>query len=181
MTLSRKNPLRRNSSPVAAVTLARGLGWFSIALGLAEVLAPGVLSRSLGMGRWKMLVAGYGVREIAAGVGILASEDPAPWIWGRVAGDALDLGTLAAALLDDNPQKAGVAVAMAAVAGVTALDVVCAQALGTKARRSSLRWGYNGRRGMPRPAEAVRGLTQNLGLAPNVRTPEAIRRFAGGR
>ncbi len=117
--------------PIAPETLAQGLGWFSIALGLTEVLAPRTLARTLGMGRRKMLVAGYGVREIATGIGIFASADPTPWMWGRVSGDALDIGTLAAALIGGNPRKGSVAVALATVAGVTALDVICAQALGT--------------------------------------------------
>lgn len=42
------------------------------------------------------LIRAYGVREIAKGVGILTSPNPTPWLWGRVAGDALDLATLAA-------------------------------------------------------------------------------------
>ena len=33
----------------------------------------------------------YGLREIGTGIGILASKDPSPWLWGRVAGDALDV------------------------------------------------------------------------------------------
>jgi hypothetical protein len=33
-----------------AHSMARGLGWFSIGLGVAEVLAPRALTRCLGMG-----------------------------------------------------------------------------------------------------------------------------------
>src|SRR5437764_611655 len=69
-------------------TLAHGLGIFSLVLGAAEVLAPRTLARALGMTGSESLIAGYGLREIATGIGILTSEDPTNWIRGRVAGDA---------------------------------------------------------------------------------------------
>ena len=96
----------RTSDPAeTADSLARGLGWFSIGLGLAEVLAPRALTRGLGMEGTEQTVQAYGVREIATGIGILSSNQPAPWIWGRVGGDALDLATLATGLQRDNPKK----------------------------------------------------------------------------
>lgn len=122
----------RSGRPAAegsALALAQGLGWFSIGLGLAEVLAPRSLARSLGMEEHAGLIRVYGMREIATGVGILSGGDPTPWIWGRVGGDALDLATLAPGLSGDNPQKGNVGLALAAVAGVTALDVLCARQL----------------------------------------------------
>ena len=73
------------------MAVARGLGWFSIGLGLVEALSPGIVTRTLGMEGKEGLVRGYGVREIGTGIGILAANDPSPWLWGRVAGDALDL------------------------------------------------------------------------------------------
>ena len=74
-----------------AHSMARRLGWFSIGLGLAEVLAPRALTRGLGMEGNEELVQAYGLREIVTGIGILSSDQPAPWIWGRVGGDALDM------------------------------------------------------------------------------------------
>ena len=91
-----------------AHSMARGLGWFSIGLGLAEVLAPRALTRGLGMEGNEQLVQAYGLREIATGIGILSSDQPAPWIWGRVGGDALDMATLAGGLQPDNPKKENV-------------------------------------------------------------------------
>src|SRR4051812_9841772 len=64
-----------------------------------------------------------------AGVGILASNDPTAWVWGRVGGDALDIATLASWLKDENPKKENVGLALAAVSGVTLLDIACASAL----------------------------------------------------
>ena len=106
------------------MALARGLGWFSIGLGLAEMLTPRMLTEQLGMEGKEPLLRFYGAREMAAGIGILMSDNPGPWIWGRVAGDALDLATLATGLDKQNPRKGNVAIALAAVAGVTALDCI---------------------------------------------------------
>src|SRR5215207_7383689 len=48
------------------------LGWFSIGLGLAEVFAPQADARLIGLkeDEHKTLLRAYGVRELAAGVGI---------------------------------------------------------------------------------------------------------------
>ena len=75
--------------------LAKGLGWLSIGLGLAELVAPQALCRALGLEGRETLVQVYGAREMATGVAILMSHDPTPWVWGRVGGDVVDLATLA--------------------------------------------------------------------------------------
>jgi hypothetical protein len=128
-------PYQQNSrSNSSAMALARGLGWFSIGLGLTEMLMPRMLTEQMGMQGKESLLRFYGAREMAAGIGILMSDNPGPWIWGRVAGDALDLATLATGLDKQNPRKGNVAIALAAVAGVTALDCISAQA--SPARRT---------------------------------------------
>lgn len=109
--------------------MANGVGWFSIALGLAEVVAPEKIAGELGMEDKKNLVRLYGFREIAKGVGILANRKPAGWVWGRVAGDVLDLATLASGLRKDNPKRDNVLKAISAIVGVTVLDVVLARQL----------------------------------------------------
>lgn len=88
-----------------AEKVARGLGWFSIGLGLAETLTPRNLTPYLGLEGRETLIRAYGLREIAAGIGILASPRPtARWLWARVGGDALDIATLTlAALKPGNP------------------------------------------------------------------------------
>ncbi len=65
----------------------RGLGWFSIGLGLAEVVAGRELGRALGMEDRAWLLRLFGVREIAAGVAIFSQDNPALGVWARVAGD----------------------------------------------------------------------------------------------
>jgi hypothetical protein len=173
-----------------AHAMVRGLGWFSIGLGLAEVLAPRALTRGLGMEGNEQIVRAYGLREIATGIGILSSNQPAPWIWGRVGGDALDLATLATGLQQDNPKKDNVELAMVAVAGVTALDVVCGASL---ARRSPARHSspnlsrrlsaidYHRRTGFPKAPEQMRGAARDFEVPRDMRTPEALRPFVTDR
>ncbi len=112
-----------------ARSLSRFLGYFSLGLGLYEVARPHALARWLGLEGREGLLRAYGVRELAAGVGILAGTRTSPWVWSRVGGDALDLATLAVALGPRNPRRANALVAFLAVAGITALDVLCGERL----------------------------------------------------
>ena len=135
----------KQASEASPVKLARGLGWFSIALGAIELLAPRALSTMLGLQGHDHLLQAYGAREIATGLGTLSARDPTPWIWGRVAGDALDLATLAGNV-GESRSKMSMSVALVAVAGVTALDIICAKALEQGGRR------YDDREARSRPA-----------------------------
>ena len=167
---------RHSRANGSAVALARSLGWFSIGLGLAEMLAPRVLTERLGVEGKEGLLRFYGMREFAAGLGILVSDNPGPWMWGRVAGDALDLATLATGLVAHNPRKGNLAMALAAVAGLTALDGISAQALSGGGPHGPVR-DYSDRRGMPKPPEAMRGAARNLQIPKDMRTPDALRPF----
>jgi hypothetical protein len=165
----------------SAHAVAQGLGWFSIGLGVVELVAPGNLARFLGMDGRDELIRAYGVREIVTGVGILSQDDPTPWMWGRVGGDALDLGTLATGLGRHNPQRGNVALAMAAVAGVTALDVYCARALGgSRTRLPPMIRDYSARRGMPRAPAAMRGAARDFQVPRDMRIPQAMRPYPSG-
>lgn len=112
--------------PRQSHTLAKALGWMSIGLGAAELLTNRQLSEKLGTGGEGRIFQVYGLREIGTGIGILASENPMPWIWGRVAGDLLDMATLAPELTADNPQRKLAGAATAFVAGATLIDFYCA-------------------------------------------------------
>jgi uncharacterized membrane protein len=116
---------------VSAEKLARGLGWFSIGLGLAEVLTPRAVAKIAGVrGKNAGLIRLFGLREIASGVAIFAQgRRPAAALWSRVAGDALDLAALGAAFASPRSNKGRVAFATANVLTVTALDILCAQQL----------------------------------------------------
>lgn len=110
-------------------TLARFLGWFSIGLGVLEIAATEQLCDYLGLEDREGLIRLYGAREIAQGIAILNSRQPEGWIKARIAGDVLDLATLAAAFGGNPRKRDNVVAAIAAVAGVTLLDILCARQL----------------------------------------------------
>jgi hypothetical protein len=173
----------RNQSPSrsgAVEDLAYGLGWFSIALGAAELIAPRALARTLGMQGSESILQAYGLREIASGIGILASDNPAPWLWGRVAGDALDIATLSTGLSGDNPQRDNLVMAIFAVAGVTALDLYCAQALSSGSGQPQRVFDYRDRSGFNRPVDAMRGAAASFEAPRDFQTPDALRPYASG-
>lgn len=59
--------------------LVQALGWFSIGLGLAELLAPRALGRAIGVGDHPGVMRMLGVREIISGLGMLSERAPGTW------------------------------------------------------------------------------------------------------
>lgn len=110
--------------------IANGLGWFSLALGVTELVAAKPLARAFGMS--PMLIRGFGIREILAGVGILARQKKGAGVWARIGGDALDVLALGNAMRSSST-RANAAIATALVAPVVALDVLCGKELGVSA------------------------------------------------
>lgn len=105
--------------------LGRGLGVFSIGLGLAELTAPSRVARMIGVddcGGVSPTLRVFGVREILAGVGLLAKPQSAIGPWARVAGDLLDLAFLGWALRSRSLHRGRTIGAIATVLGATALD-----------------------------------------------------------
>lgn len=117
---------RTRPAMLPADRVVGALGWLSLALGFAEVVAPRAVTRAVGASR-PTLVRSYGVREIAAGMGLLTGRRTGFWLWARVIGDVLDLASLARMLGRDNPRRATATIAFASVALVTLLDLYCAQ------------------------------------------------------
>ncbi|MCA1618741.1 MAG: SRPBCC family protein [Acidobacteria bacterium] len=110
--------------------LARGLGWFSIGLGLAELLAPRGVARVAGLRGGTGLIRLMGLREIAHGLAIFSQgRRPTEAVWSRVVGDALDLACLGAAFASPDNDKGRLTFATANVLAVSALDVLCARQL----------------------------------------------------
>jgi hypothetical protein len=111
--------------------LPRTLGWASLALGVPQTAAPGTFDRAIGVrddGESRMWTLLVGARELAAAAGILAlgRPRPVPWLWARVAGDAMDLTLLASALRGKPRHPGRVMAAAAAVVAITAADVLAA-------------------------------------------------------
>lgn len=110
--------------------ISKALGWFSIGLGVAQLVAPRRLGRSIGVGNHDMIMRMCAAREIACGIGLLASQRQRPiWLWSRVIGDVADLALLGSSFASKNRQAARlrIAAAAAAVAGVTAADLLSAR------------------------------------------------------
>jgi hypothetical protein len=113
-----------------SVKLAKGLGWFSIGLGLTEMLAPEWLARTIGVTEDRAgLLRAMGAREAATGMGVLMQDRPTGGMWGRVAGDAVDISLLTAAFKSSERGKGRLAGALGMVLGVTLVDVLCARSL----------------------------------------------------
>ena len=129
------NPSQRGQVDTATYRLAQGLGVFGIVLGIFELICGGWLGRLLGFEGREHIVRLYGGREILTGVAILLSKDPTPWVWGRVAGDALDIGTLGYGYTRDPDNVGAMSAALVAVAGATAADVYCAAKLSGESKR----------------------------------------------
>jgi uncharacterized membrane protein len=104
--------------------LARAIGWFGIGLGAVELLAPRGFGRSIGVDAPAWLIRLIGLREIAGGVGILTQPEPGPWIEARATGDLMDLMLLGVAFSSPSANRDRVAAAVAATAGITALDLL---------------------------------------------------------
>lgn len=148
-------PHRVTRTNHSARSLARGLGWFSIGLGLAEVLMPGKLARFLGVPGQEGVIRACGAREIATGIGLLMTDNPKPWIYGRIGGDALDLVGLGLSI-EKGTEQVNAAIAAGAFAGVTALDVACAKGLADESD-VVIEWDYSDRSGFSQAPSAMRG------------------------
>src|SRR4051794_3987944 len=110
--------------------IGAGLGYFSLALGLLEVAAPGPIARWLGVdGKTaKTVIALFGARELLAGGMLLRGPAVSTNVWNRVIGDGIDLAALGLAFArsDRRPAVAG---ALGFVAGAAMADVLAARGL----------------------------------------------------
>ena len=124
-----------------------GLGYFSIALGLVEVAAPGRLARWLGVeneGARKTILA-YGFRELLAGGALLRGPAVSTNVWNRVIGDVIDAGSLGVAATKSN-RKGALAAAAVLVGTAFVVDLITARALDKKTGRTFPRTSRSGDR-----------------------------------
>jgi len=111
--------------------LSRGLGLFSIGLGAAELAVPARVAALVGIAPVRgarPVLRALGAREIVSGAGLLAGGPRrALPFWMRVAGDAVDVGLLLWAARAPRTRRARVIAAVAALAGIAALDIYAAR------------------------------------------------------
>jgi uncharacterized membrane protein len=124
-------------------TLARGLGAFSLGLGVVQLTAPGKFVQWIGLRPRpdrETEARAVGARELMAAAGLLGRPMPIAWMWMRVAGDVVDLALLSREMRSRDVARSRVAAAMRGVVAVTALDL----AGSVIATREATRNGRNG-------------------------------------
>jgi hypothetical protein len=147
----------KDSSLSGADALVRGIGLFSLGLGVAELVAPGKIAKTFGLEGKEALLRAYGAREIASGIGTL-SMNPQPALWSRVAGDVVDMATLAFGTRSENQDaKRNTWMGVAAVAGIAALDAFAATLMAKRGGERPPPADYGDRSGLPKGVEASRG------------------------
>ncbi len=109
--------------------MARALGWLSLGIGLAAVLAPRAVAGIIGVRCTPMWLRIVGSRKLANGLGILSERGLPAWVWARFAGDVAQLALLDAARSQPGALPGRIGVAAAAVVGIGAVDVTCASNL----------------------------------------------------
>ena len=106
---------------------AAALGWFSLGLGVAQLLAPQGIARLIGVSdssRSRALLRVVGLREITCGIGLLSNPRAPAWAWARVAGDLMDVALLGTVI---GASKSAAGRTLAAAAGVLAVSAADAQ------------------------------------------------------
>ncbi|HEX5817912.1 MAG TPA: SRPBCC family protein [Gemmatimonadales bacterium] len=165
---------RERSGMMRPETLAKGLGWFSVGLGVAQIVAPRRVARLIGVrpsDRTAYAMRAMGARELASGIGILAQARPTPWLWARVGGDVMDLALLGRNLDARRNGRGRLVAATAAVAAVTALDLLASQQLSSEASAERLdEEGEGAKPSKGRAIHVVRSITID-------RAPEEVYAF----
>jgi uncharacterized membrane protein len=139
---------------------ARALGYFSVGLGAAQLVAPGAVAKLVGIrygNKSRVIFRLVGMRELTGGLGLLTQRRAGQWMWARVAGDLTDLALLGAGLASAKNSRERVAAALVAVAGVTYADLQAAE------------W-------LTDDSDSVDGLRVTRGITVN-RPPEEVYRF----
>ena len=168
-------------------SLARALGWFSVALGAAELASPRVMSRLIGAPsdpKTLALIRAMGTREIGHGIAILTRPDNAAPVWSRVAGDAADVAFLGTAYATAYANRRRLLAATAAVIGVTVLDVICAQRLGASSTSGAVSPDARVVKAVTinKPVEQVYGFWRQLENLPRfMRYVDSVEQLSEGR
>jgi uncharacterized membrane protein len=175
----------RRAGPERA--MASALGAFSMALGAPQVAMPGRFAELIGVrpdARARAWTKAVGVREIVVGTGLLSRWRPAGWLWARVAGDAMDLALLGAALgaRAKGKRSGRLAGAIGAVAGVGMLDAFAA-ARASRAPAGEPDRGRHAKAAITiwKPREEVYGFWHDLRRLPSFMTHvESVEPRGGG-
>lgn len=151
--------------------LSRGLGWFSVGLGLKELSFSEQICQVLGVRGREGLVRALGVREVLTGMGLLMQRNPSRWLWGRVAGNAIDLTLLGAALRRPGPGHFWRLATTVVVAGATVVDLLAARRVSAKRNAGVIGMELSG--SVPLESWRGSGLAEDVGVGQHDATDEA--------
>jgi hypothetical protein len=105
--------------------LAKFLGLFSFALGVAQLAVPDRINKLIGVQdkpKARAIQRAVGVQELTAAQGIFAFSPPTAVLWARVAGDIMHIGLVAQALDNKKSDKAKLGATIGALVGIGVLD-----------------------------------------------------------
>lgn len=125
---------RRPSLSTPQSSISAPFGWFSIALGITQVLAPRWIAQRSGLpAQRRSAIRLVGLRELATGAFILSRPSSSAGPWARVAGDLINLALLrrryGGTRANNRIQRSRLV-----VSAVTAADLACALSLAASRR-----------------------------------------------
>lgn len=120
---------------ISDIQFARLLGIASLGLGALGLIAGRDTADALGIDK-PLVTELVGAREVATGLMAMGYPDRAWPIWGRVAGDVMDLAVLGVALGSGNRKRHNAAWAAIGVLGLAVADVALALSLTRREQRA---------------------------------------------
>lgn len=120
-------------SALASEPMVRALGWLSVGLGLAALLAPRRLGAWTGLDGRTALLRAVGTRELLSGAGLLTRPQNCGWVWARVLGDLIDMAVLVRFSGRSSRHRKRALSSLAVVSAIASVD------LGTAVQRTRVR------------------------------------------
>ena len=111
--------------PETASGQATMMGLFSYVLGTAQILRPGSVNRLMGIPDHNpnhAMQRLIGIREIVTGTGVLFGTNTSGWMWGRVAGDVMDVSIVAGTLAGRLGTRGKLVVTVGVLSAIAVLD-----------------------------------------------------------
>jgi uncharacterized membrane protein len=116
----------------SGIRAARALGFFSLVLGIVQLIRPERILRLIGLRSSQDRTTAMrlvGARELVSGVGLVARPQPVLFAWSRVAGDLVDLALLSRVVDARDARRDQVWGAIGSVAGILVVDLATSIAL----------------------------------------------------
>src|SRR4051812_38330149 len=133
--------MSKNASLALLHRVRTGMGWFSVGLGTMQLLVPDGVTRLCGLpvaGTRHTTQRLIGGRELLAAGGVLTGSNGSAWMKARAVGDITDIALLTKSLRSST-RRSRTSLALAAVVGVTAIDLIGARRRRTTNERTDMR------------------------------------------